>query len=69
MTNPRLPAETGRLINELLTRAGMIMEDATVTALVQSSEGGDVRKRIECLERSASSIGSLVKAAKAIYDR
>ena len=68
MTEGELPADTGRLIDELLTRVGMIMEDATITALVRSSEAGDVRRRIECLERSASSITSLVNAAKALID-
>jgi ribosomal protein L12E/L44/L45/RPP1/RPP2 len=63
-----MPADTERLINELLTRVGMIMEDTTVTALVRSSKGGDVRRRIKSLERSASSITSLVNAAKALTD-
>ena len=63
-----MPADTERLIDELLTRVGMIMEDATIIALVRSSEAGDVRRRIECLERLAASITSLVNAARALID-
>lgn len=62
-----MPADTERLIDELLTRVGMIMEDATITALVRSSEDGDVRRRVSCLEHSASSITSLVNAARALF--
>ena len=68
MPDPELPADTERLINELLTRVGMIMEDATITALIRSSERGDLRKRIMSLEGAACSTCSLIKAAKALHE-
>lgn len=68
MTEERVPdAETARLIEELLTRVGMIMEDASVIALVRDAVEGGLDQRIEQLERSAASIHLLVGAAKALF--
>lgn len=56
------------LIEELLTCVGMMMEDASVTALVRDPIDGSLRQRVEQLERSSVSIHALIKAAKALND-
>lgn len=68
MRKNRADPETKRLIGELLTRVGMIMEDALVTALLRNSRAGSLRNRIGELENSAASIASIVKAARALLD-
>ncbi len=69
MTNKRRgDPETRRLIEELLTRAGMIMEDASVTALLHKSLTGSLPNRIGELENSAASITAIVRAARALLD-
>lgn len=57
-----------RLIGELLTRTGMIMEDASVTALQRKSLAGSLHNRIGELEKSAAAIASIVRAARALLD-
>ncbi len=64
----RADPETTRLIDELLTRAGMIMEGASVTALLRDSLGASSRNRIDELENSAASIAAIVRAARALVD-
>ncbi len=60
--------ETRRLIDELLTQAGMIMEDASVAALVRNSVAGRLHNRIGELEKSAAAVASILGAARALLD-
>ena len=64
----RADPETKRLIGELLARAGMIMEDSSVTALLSNSLAGSLHNRIGELENSAASITAIVRAARALLD-
>ena len=58
----RIDPETARLINELLTRLGMLMEDASVVALVS----GNSAERIRFLDVQTTRMRSLCVAAKAL---
>lgn len=64
----RADPETRLLIGELLTRAGMIMEDASVIALLGDSLAGSLHSRIGELENSAASIMAIMRAARALLD-
>jgi hypothetical protein len=57
---------TARLINELLTRLGMLMEDASSQALLSDSCGGSLGKRVSILEVDIARMKSISKAAKAL---
>ncbi|MDQ3482670.1 MAG: hypothetical protein M3448_04605 [Pseudomonadota bacterium] len=46
----------------------MIMEDASVTALLHKSLTGSLPNRIGELENSAASITAIVRAARALLD-
>lgn len=60
--------ETRCLIGELLARVGMIMEDASVAALLRNSLAGNLHNRIGELEKSAAAITAIVRAARALLD-
>ena len=64
----RADPETMRLIEELLTRAGMIMEDASVNALLRDALAGSLTDRVDALEKSAASITAIMKAARAFLN-
>lgn len=55
-----------RLINELLTRVGMIMEDVSLTALLRDSYAGDLPARIAALLTATKQITVLISAAEAL---
>ena len=61
MESDRIDPETARLINVLLTRLGMLMEDATVAALLN----GNLAERIRFLDAQTTSMRSICVAAKA----
>lgn len=56
------------LINELLTRLGMLMEDASTTALLRDSCGGSVAERVRTLEDAVTKMESICAAAKALLN-
>ncbi len=57
-----------RLINELLTRVGIIMEDVSPTALLNDSYAGDLRARIRAVLRATKQIAALITAAEVLLD-
>lgn len=60
--------ETARLINELLTRLGMLMEDATSPALLRDSCGGSLAERVRMLDFQITRMMSISAAAKALLN-
>ena len=63
-----LDPDTERLITELLTRVGIIMEDASVISLVSHGTSKNLGKRIDTLDHSAGAISALVRAARTLRD-
>ena len=63
-----LDPDSERLINELLTRIGIIMEDASVIALISDGTPKNLGKRIAALEHEAVAISALVRAAKTLKE-
>ncbi len=57
-----------RLINELLTRVGMIMEDVSPTALLDDSYAGDLPARIEAVLNATKQMTALITAAEVLLD-
>lgn len=60
--------ESRDLIDRLCTRAGMIMEDVSVVAIVTGRES-DAASRIEQIRVAAADIGALAEAASVILRR
>jgi hypothetical protein len=60
--------ETRILIEQLCTRAGMLMEDTSAEALVRSLSMGDLRTKIEQIEYAVCNMGRLINAAKALLN-
>ena len=58
--------ETVRLINELLTRVGVLMEDASTLALSRESCGGSLVERVRILEVEITRMKLIADAAKAL---
>ena len=58
--------ETLALIRQLCTRAGTVMEDASVVALIWNDDALRLHSRLEKLERSALQVSALISAAKAV---
>ena len=56
------------LAQELFTRAGMLMEDASPVALLRDTIGGDLKARIATLQLATNSMSALVSAAGAPLD-
>lgn len=54
------------LVVSLLTRVGMIMEDASPMAILAAHQGPELAKTIEQLEEASDAIGALIKAAKVL---
>ena len=64
----RMDKASDDLIDQLCTRAGMIMEDANPIALTMPSFHGDERKlALVQLERAAAEISALIVAARSIH--
>ncbi len=61
-----IEAEKIRLINELLTRAGMLMEDASTLALLSDTCEGNLAERILLLELQVTRMKSICDGAKAL---
>jgi len=61
-----IDAETARLINELITRLGMLMEDASTAALLQESRGGSLSERVKILQLEITRMKSIAEAARAL---
>ena len=57
-----------RLINELLTRVGMIMEDASPTALLDDSYAGDLPARIGAVLSATKQMTALITAAEILLN-
>ena len=57
-----------RLINELLTRVGIIMEDVSPTALLQDSFAGDLPARIKAVMSATKRMTALIAAAEVLLD-
>ena len=64
----QIDAETTRLISELLTRVGMMMEDASTVALLRDSCGGNVLTRVTVLDEEIARMKSISEAAKALLN-
>lgn len=64
----QIDPETARLINELLTRVGMFMEDASTLSLLRDSCGGSVTERVNTLEDAITNMASICAAAKALLN-
>jgi hypothetical protein len=64
----KIDAETARLINELLTRLGMLMEDASTAALLQESRGGSLSERVKILQAEVTGMKSIAEAASALLN-
>jgi len=67
MTGPdELDADTLDLINQLCTRAGMLMEDAAPLAVHQTGSAPDLETKLLQLQASVTSMASLIAAARAL---
>ena len=64
------PDETDRgvesLINELLTRVGIIMEDVSPIAILKDSHDGELAARIGAVLSATEQITALITAAEAL---
>ncbi len=56
------------LVEQICTRVGMIMEDASVDALLKTSDGA-IGERVEKLRTASQQSAALVLAAKALLVR
>ena len=60
--------DIGDLIRALCTRAGMIMEDASVDALIMSPGNRDtINAKLERLADAALEISAIINAARALH--
>jgi hypothetical protein len=57
-----------RLINELLTRVGMIMEDVGPTALLDDPYAGDLPARIGAVLTATKQMIALITAAQVLLN-
>lgn len=60
--------DAGRLINELLTRVGIIMEDVSLTALFNDAYAGDLRARIGAVPSATKQMTALIIAAEVLLE-
>ena len=58
--------DTDQLIVQLLTRAGMVMEDASAEAVLAARKGVSLAKVIARIENASDTIEALVAAAKVL---
>lgn len=61
-----LDSDTCKLVIRLLTRAGMIMEDASAVAVLAADERRPLTEIVDELDQAAGTVHSLIKAAKAL---
>lgn len=64
----QIDGETRRLINELLTRVGTLMEDVSTSALLRDSCGGSLVERVMFLEMEITRMKLITNAAKALLN-
>ena len=64
----QIEPETARLINELLTRLGILMEDASTPALLSGFRGGSLAERVRVVEVEIARMKSICAAAKALLN-
>ena len=64
----QIDQETSRLINELLTRLGALMEDASTTALLQDYCGGSLQERVNLLKVEIARMEAMCAAAEALLN-
>ncbi len=64
----QIDAETACLINELLARLGILMEDASTSALLRDSCGGSLAERVGVLEVEINRMKSICAAAMALLN-
>jgi len=62
----QIDPETTRLVNELLTRLGMLMEDASTPALLSVSCSGSLADRVRVVDVAVARMKSICDAAKAL---
>ncbi|MEJ7776910.1 MAG: hypothetical protein WKF52_05920 [Sphingomicrobium sp.] len=60
--------ETEELINRLLTRVGILMEDASTCALITAPCAGGVAERVNRVGQNVERMPSICAAAKALLD-
>lgn len=60
--------ETRRLIDELLTRLGALMEDTSTKALLHDSCGGSLQERVNLLGVEIARLKSIRAAAEALLN-
>ena len=60
--------DTRDLVARILTRAGAIMEDASVLALTPFTQEESIAETIGNLERASFSVGALIGAAKLLSE-
>lgn len=64
----QIDGETVRLINELLTRVGALMEDTINSALLRDSCGGSAVERVRILEMEITRMKLIAEAAKSLLN-
>lgn len=64
----QIDQETRRLIDELLTRLGALMEDTSTTALLHDSCGGSLQERVNLLGVEIARMKSIRAAAEALLN-
>ena len=64
----QIDPETARLINELLARLGMLIEDASTPALLRDSCGGSLAERVRLLEAQIARMQSICGAATSLLN-
>lgn len=69
MTNPdEIDLDTEELISRLLTRVGMLMEDASTYALICAPCTGGIADRVDRIGKELDRMASLCTATKALLD-
>lgn len=64
----QIDRETARLINKLLTRLGVLMEDASTTALLSDSCGGSLAERVRLLAVEITRMHTISDAAMTLLN-
>lgn len=64
----QIDEETARMITDLLTRVGTLMEDVSTSALLRDSCGGSLEERVRILEVEITRMKLIVGAAKALLN-
>lgn len=62
----QIDPETACLTNELLARLGMLMEDASIPALLSDSCDGNLKERVRVLDFEITRMKSICAAATAL---